>query len=399
MPTYFVGNVLPTKDNAKPEGDTTFDFTDEEASRMDLRGIPVRVEHEDGLSVGKIVRDWTQKDGSKWVVGKLDNSNLESRYANHAIQPSSDGHTLYKGLSLQHVHTTYRNGSTSKRGIEVSLCQEPRRPTCNIHAVNPSTKMEYIVHAASAHNQAPMSAPSETSPAPAETTPAEEPVEQTEAVNSEQPGQSSEDLMRLVVDQESELSDTKTALEKAQEELQKLKDKWQERENNERLATKSKAEALSKALVESWEASLPQDMMTDENKKAIFALAQKFPQESVKMMEIAHKASKKYAQDVESMKAKQANAERARLEQQVANVVTKRRRVEPETTSVVHAASAKAAPAAAPAHNPYAFSSASSSSALDNVRSNNPQLFEALQGFSRGNLRDQMDAIARIQNN
>ena len=60
--------------------------------------------------------------------------------------------------------------------------------------------------------------------------------------------------------------------------------------DNEKLQTKSKAEALSKALVESWEKSLPADMMTDDNKKAIFAMAQNFPKESVKMLEIAHKA-------------------------------------------------------------------------------------------------------------
>ena len=75
-----------------------------------------------------------------------------------------------------------------------------------------------------------------------------------------------EELMKLVIDQESELSGTKTALEKAHAELQKLQSAWSERENNEKLQTKSKAEALSKALVESWTASLPGDMMTDDRK-------------------------------------------------------------------------------------------------------------------------------------
>ena len=399
MPTYFVGNVLPSDKDAVPEGDSTFDFTREETKGMQLKGVPIRVEHEDGLSVGEVVRDWTSQDGAKWVVGRVDNNTMESRFASHAIKPSSKGHTLYKGLSLQHVHTSFSNGATSKRPIEVSLCQDPRRPACNIRAVNKSTKKEYIVHSAS-RTQPTMSAPSETPSAPVENTPAPEPVAETPA--AAEPAQAEatpaapktqEDLMRLVVDQESELSNTKTALEKAHEELKKLQDQWAEKERNEQLATKSKAEALSKALVESWEASLPKDVMTDDNKKAIFALAQKFPEESVKMMEIAHKASKKHAADVAAMKSDAATMERARLEKQVSDIVSKKRRVEPQTTSVVHAASTKAASPL----NPYAFSSsAKSSSAMQSVQQSNPQLFEALRGFSSGNLRDRMDIISKI---
>ena len=142
--------------------------------------------------------------------------------------------------------------------------------------------------------------------------------------------------MKLVIDQENELSGTKTALEKAHAELQKLQYAWTEREDNEKLQTKSKAEALSKALVDSWSASLPADMMTDENKQAIFALAQNFPQESVKMMEIAHKASKKYKSDMDSLAAQQQAKQKRQLESRVMDIVTKKRRIVPDTKSVVH---------------------------------------------------------------
>ena len=199
--------------------------------------------------------------------------------------------------------------------------------------------------------------------------------------------------MRLVVDQESELSNTKTALEKAHEELQKLQNQWAEKERNEQLVTKSKAEALSKALVESWEASLPKDVMTDDNKKAIFALAQKFPEESVKMMEIAHKASKKYARDMDSMASQQQAKEKRQLESRVMDIVTKKRRVAPQTTSVVHAASAKVA------SNPFSFDATQTSSSMNSVRERNPHLFQALSGYSSGNLRDRMGQIAKITGN
>lgn len=202
-----------------------------------------------------------------------------------------------------------------------------------------------------------------------------------------------EELMKLVIDQESELSGTKTALEKAQAELQKLQSAWSERENNEKLQTKSKAEALSKALVDSWTASLPADMMTDDNKKAIYALAQNFPQESVKMMEIAHKASKKYKQDLDSLAAQQQAKQKRQLESRVHDIVTKKRRIVPDTRTVVHAASAKKA-------NPFSFdASRTSSSAMSGVRDRNPDLFKALSGFSSGNLRDRMGQIANINGN
>ena len=136
---YFVGNVLPSSSD-QGEDDPTFDFTTDESRQMNLRDVPIRIEHEEGLAVGTVQRDWTDSDGKKWILGKVDSNTLEGLYAGHAIQPSSSGHTLYKGLSLQHVHTSFSNGSTTKRPIEVSLCVEPRRPGCDITCVDRSKK-------------------------------------------------------------------------------------------------------------------------------------------------------------------------------------------------------------------------------------------------------------------
>ena len=390
MPTYFVGNVLPPTSDPG-EDDPTFDFTTSESKNMSLSDVPIRLEHEEGLAVGSVQRDWTDSDGKKWILGKVDSNSLESRFAEHAIKPSSSGHTLYKGLSLQHVHTSYSNGSTSKRAIEVSLCTEPRRAGCNVTCVNESKKKEYITHLASKQN---MSAEANSTPVET-TTPDVVPAENSESAPAEVPQETDQqELMKLVIDQENELSGTKTALEKAHAELQKLQSAWTEREDNEKLQTKSKAEALSKALVDSWSASLPADMMTDENKKAIFALAQNFPQESVKMMEIAHKASKKYKHDMDSIAAQQQSKEKRQLESRVMDIVTKKRRVAPETTSVVHAASVKRVKV-----NPFSFDSSNTSNSMNSIRNKNPHLFSALSGYSTGNLRDRMGQIANITGN
>ena len=227
--TYFVGNVLPPSDDPG-ENDSTFDFTNEESKNMSLKDVPIRIEHEEGLAVGSVQRDWTDTNGKKWILGKVNDNTLEGRYASHAIKPSSSGHTLYKGLSLQHVHTSFRDGSTSKRAIEVSLCVEPRRPGCEVTCVDATKKKEYITHLASRQN---MSA--ETSAPVQENvqTPTETPVTETapETSNAEQSSpqesaQNTEELMKLVIDQESELGSTKSALEKAQAELLKLQAQW-----------------------------------------------------------------------------------------------------------------------------------------------------------------------------
>lgn len=397
---YFVGNVLPSSD-APGENDHTFDFTKKESLDMDLSDVPIRLEHEEGLAVGHVKRDWTDMDGKKWILGEVKEDTLEGRFASNAIQPSSSGHTLYKGLSLQHVHTSFRDGSTSKRAIEVSLCTEPRRPGCSVTSVQATKKKEYITHLASRQN---MSAELNTTSAPEQNTevveaPASTPVAETpvSGAAAEEPSRvaNQEELMKLVIDQESELSGTKSALETAHAELKKLQSQWKEREDNERLHTKSKAEALSKALVDSWSASLPADMMTDDNKKAIYALAQNFPEQSVKMMEIAHKASKKYKSDLQSLEHMQAAKQKRALESQVMNIVTKKRRVapaEPDTRSVVHAASIKKT-------NPFSFDVHKTSTSMNSVRDRNPDLFKALSGFGSGSLRDRMGQIANINGN
>jgi hypothetical protein len=406
MPSFFVGNVLPNTD-ALGENDPTFDFTKEESQSMDLNNVPIRIEHAEGLAVGHVQRHWNDSDGKKWILGKVDDSTLEGRFASNALQPSSDGHRLYTGLSLQHVHTSFSDGTTKKRPIEVSLCTEPRRAGCNVVSTtqqqsatgsSETKKTEYITqHQASIK----MSAPIEETQIETPQTETQEQVAETPAP-AETGVANHEDLMKLVINQESELGDTKMALEKAHSELAKLQEQWKQQQDNAELETKSKAEALSKALVDSWSASLPADMMTDENKKAIFAMAQNYPKESVKMLEIAHKASAKYKTDLDSLASQaQAKSKRA-LETQVMDIVTKKRRVAlgvapPQQQSVVHAASAKVAAV----RNPFAFNLAKTqSSSMNSVRDRNPALFEALSGFSSGgNLRDTMGRISKIDGN
>ena len=110
------------------------------------------------------------------------------------------------------------------------------------------------------------------------------------------------------------------------------------------------------------------------------------------MLEIAHKASAKYKTDLDSLAAQQASKSKRALETQVMDIVTKKRRIAP--TTIVHAASAKVAAV----RNPFAFDNAQTSSSMNSVRDRNPALFQALSGYSSGNLRDTMGQISNIGN-
>lgn len=405
--THFIGNVLPQTGHC-PEGDATFDFTTKESANLDLTGVPIRIEHADSLPIGKVTKHWTNPNGEKWIVGELESDKgLASHYADHAIREDSRGHVLYKGLSLQHVHKQWSDGTSLKHPVEVSICTEPRRPNCYIRAVSETKKNEYIQHKAS--DKYNMSAPVQ---ATEQSTPEQSAPESTEVTNAvgapteerqeaQQLATDPEQLMQMYVDQENvhvELQGKNKTLEEEKAALQAqiyaLKREKEKAAELETLQTKSKAENLSKALIESWQNTLPPGDLTDENKKAIFALAQNFPKESVQMMEIAHKASQRHKQSYHTLQQEQANSHKRNLENQVVNTILKRRKAQSEPIITTQAASIKAAPA----FNPFA--------PVDNVQKkhssefqeNNQQLFAALKGMSTGNARSMMDNIAKYRN-
>ena len=130
---YFTGKVLNVKelasDNAK-----SFRFSKQEREQLDLEGLPIRLEHEDNLEVGSIKASWN-KNGEHWVFGSINKNNIPATFAKHALMksgPNQNNKPYYTGLSLQHVHREYPDGTSEKKGIEVSLCTDPRRPNCNI---------------------------------------------------------------------------------------------------------------------------------------------------------------------------------------------------------------------------------------------------------------------------
>ena len=172
-----------------------------------------------------------------------------------------------------------------------------------------------------------------------------------------------------------------------------LKNKlYKEQKKNEQIALRTKADNLSRALVDSWTAQLNPEDLTDDTKKAIFALAQNYPEESVKMMEIAHKASKRSAALAQQLESAKQETERSVLETQVAAVLNKKRaRAHPTIEEEIHRASKKSAPVAS---NP--FLAPTLSNTAKTMRDSNPALFEALASMKRGSARASMDAVASM---
>lgn len=82
---YFVGNVLSPTDTQPEQHDPTFSFTREEA-QFDLKDVPIHMEHDDGMKVGSVMSSWNNKDGSKWIVGKIDDPGMMGSFARHALR-------------------------------------------------------------------------------------------------------------------------------------------------------------------------------------------------------------------------------------------------------------------------------------------------------------------------
>lgn len=298
-----------------------------------MNGIPICMEHDEKMQVGTIRQSWNQPDGSKWVVGKIDDKSMFGHFARNAVKRSSKGVRYYTGLSLTHTHTQYANGKTEKQPVEVSLCVDPRRNDCRIMFVDESElkaiDQTNISTYKASNKTLKMSDPVDTpmtdaTPTPAPATPA--PVEQV----AEETMPNQEKLMQMIVDQQKDME----KLEAQAKELETLKTEMKEKEQKEFEVAAAKNEAMAKALVESWSQTLDQEDLTDASRDSIIALAKKFPHESQEFFRVAHNASKKSLAREEALKKAAQEAKTADLKKDFNEVMNK----------TTHVASKKKAP-------------------------------------------------------
>jgi hypothetical protein len=292
---YFIGNVLSPTLTQPERHDPTFAFTKEEAA-VDMKGIPIHMEHDDQMKVGYVTNSWNDTDGKKWIVGKIDDPSMLGSFARNALKKSSSGNAYYTGLSLTHTHTQYANGKTEKKPIEISLCVDPRRDDCRILFVSDSEEVDKtrlvtykaskkifkmsdteVQNASIPENKTTSEQPAEASSQDAPKEPAPAPAD---AVTPDQ-----KEMMRVIVEQERRLAEFEALKKQVAEEKKKAFE-----------TAKAKSEAMAKALVESWSKTLDQADLTDENRQSIIDIAKKFPEESQEFFRVAHCASKKFQQ-------------------------------------------------------------------------------------------------------
>lgn len=397
MVRYFIGNVLsPWEKEHKAENDHTFAFSKQEANDLKLVGKPIRMEHDASMEVGTITRDWVGDDGTKWVVGRLNNDTFESKFANYAIEKNPEtGDCYYTGLSLQHTHTQFANkGKTTKEAIEVSLCVNPRRDDCRICFVSSGNilneaqtkKVVYKIHSASLQsNMAEQNTVTETTPQQESTeTVVEKTAPVAETVQETKPAteMTREDMMKVIVEQQKELEQATSNKSAELKELEALKEQMEAAKAEELKKDKEKAFALSKALIDQWAETLDKTEMDEESRESVLKMARDFPRESMAMLKVAHCASAKHKATRSQFEDYKEVMKRSQLQEKFEAVMSKKRPAPQQVVhQEVHAASTKKQRTAAPASQP------------NNVQ----QFISAMSKYrSSGSARDHMTEVSKI---
>lgn len=394
---HFIGNVLPSQQEADqhPESGTrSFHITEEESADMDLTGVPIRLEHADSLTLGTVQKSWNDTSGRKWVIGEINDDSVESKFAGKDLMSSN---ALFKGLSLQHVHNEYSDGSTTKNPVEISLVREPRRPGCHVAVVRASVS-DKSNYKSTPGNHGDMSDAAQTDNTPAAPpAPADDTAKQTDAKS--EPETSNTDLMKQVLG----FHQANEALEKQKSELQSELDEMKKANELRQKKQKEEQEQYIKKLTDSvleQVVSLSPDFKGADTTEAINKMAESHPQEVRRVLEIAHCASQKNAELEQKLKAAEESFERRLLESKYNEVVQNKAGVHvPESSTTVQASAKKRkvddGPAAA---NPYALQGPDPSYTLggaDNMSTHQiREAYRQLQGS--GSMMDCMQNIGGI---
>ena len=401
---FFVGNILPSHEHAashREAGDRTFHISPAEAPELDVTGLPVRLEHADALTIGRVVRSWDADNGSKWVIGEVDNDSVEGGFACNDLL-SND--RIYTGLSLQHLYREYSDGSHDKEALEVSLCKVPRRDGCNITAVVSASAKSQYKHGCGKNGN--MTTTEEQKKNEAEPVATEEVSASTTTPPAAQESGSDELTAAM-----AETVRMHEALKLAQEQNAKLQAQMDETKRASEEALAAKVEASQSHIQKMADAVMARVCATDpslskiETEKAIQILKDKYPSECEKVMQIACCASNRAAELEGKLAMAEKEYERKLLERKYTAAVQQRAGCHPSvpepsvvTEEPVQASNKRARTEAAP--NPFVANVAPSSasvysqevdySSAQNIR----DAYHNLRG--RGSMLDNMSELSKI---
>ena len=383
----FIGNVLTSHKVAAnhPEASKEyFHITPDESQDLDATGLPVHLEHADNVKVGEVSRSWNDPDGTKWVLASIDTSTIEGKFVKNDLQSDKP---LYSGLSLQHMYRRFADGSSSKTGIEVSICKDPRRPGCNI--VHTTNDARYKVRASSNRSMTTEEVTQEKSTKDTTSTATDEVVA---AVPVEASTPSTTQLMAEVVEASKQNAELQKQLDERNSELAALNEKA-EKEHTAALQQKTQmVKELGDAVLEHV-ARLDPSLAGEDTNTAIATLREKYPNEVARVLEVACCASK-HAKDLEEQLAKQKEeSDRKLMEQAYHAAVSSRPGCHGTSEPAI---AVQASKRARTEENPFAVQKSAPTSLYD-PSTTMEQIREAYQGLrGRGSTTDAMRDIAGI---
>ena len=374
---YFIGNVLTSHDDAAshPErGNKSFHITPDEAHGIDATGLPVHLEHAGNVRVGEVTRSWNDSDGKKWVLANVDTSTIAGKYIRNDLGAASP---VYTGLSLQHIHTEYADGSAAKRGIEVSICREPRRPGCQIvHTATNRSRYKVPQHI-QRMSEVELATPAATATTVAESEPPP-------------PMPSTTQLMAEVVEASRLNNELQKQLEAKNTELQIATQREVEAAAAATAKQTQVAQELGDAVLEHV-AKLDPALANEDTTSAINLLREKYPKEIARVMEVACCASKHAKKLAEELAQSKESNDRKLMEQAYHRAVATKpgchgAQAEPIETSVPASKRAR--------NNPFTVQQSSVAGAPSDTLLQIQEAYNGLKGT--GSTTDAMRSIAGI---
>ena len=320
---YFIGNVFNQDDEVAKYDDRGFAFSDGEKRELDLIGLPIQLEHNDKLSVGHVRQSWYE-DGQRWVLGDVDREGLDGYFAANAVKSK-----LYTGLSLQHISYQLEDGTQMKVPVEVSLCEDPRRPDCRVHhhtasARDPYFRLSKRLKQMTDATPTPAAPVTETAAPAAETpeTPVETTVHAASTASAAPKERTQDELYQLLVDQQKEIDAMRGNLTSAQDKVQAFEAEKAAVHKAQAEKAQEKLQGISKSLLE-WCAANEFEL-TDARVEKLAQLAKEHPATAETLFEIAHCASNKHKETVMQLAAQQKQTQTAVLQEKVEGVFEKR---------------------------------------------------------------------------
>ena len=386
-----------------------------EAEKQDMvrdlgRGnVPVFFEHNPKLRVGSVRGATLHPDGSVSVIGRLDHDGLAGEYVRTCLGGSSE---LYRGLSLSHLYTCEK-GVDCKVPLEVSICEQGRRPKCRISRTTASSDYKCRTRRVGVSM-------SETVVEKASVTPEAAPVlENTDALpsgNINTPTKSEVEAMQVALETEEKRAELEKKLKASQEELQNLRDAVNKQASQEMKKLKDKGDAIAEALRKQWTTAMP-DVSFEHASSLIDAVRKDDPKLGHELLELIECASNRSVQLQQNLVEAQGKAKRDVLEERykqmlLSNGSATAADTTPTTSAVAAAApaptqtpaaSASASAVAAAANNPYAANiqteapRACASAARFQAQAS--QIQAAFNDIAGGNAASRMRAVAEMASN